>query len=56
MECSNCRKDTPVKEIKKNTIVTCINCGCMMKCLDINEHISRWKVMNPFDIEDKRNS
>jgi hypothetical protein len=56
VECLNCKKDAPIKEIKKHMTFTCSSCGCIMKCLDSNDYISRWRVMNPFDIEDKRNS
>ena len=56
MECLNCKKDIPIKEIEKYMTLTCSSCGCIMKCLDINDYISRWRVMNPFDIEDRRNS
>ena len=56
VECLNCKKDISVEEIEKYTTLTCNSCGCIMKCLDINDYISRWRVMNPFDIEDRRNS
>ena len=56
MECLNCKKDIPIKEIEKYMTLTCSSCGCIMKCLDINDYISRWRVMNPFDIEDRRKS
>ena len=29
-------------------------CGCQQRCLDTDEHISRWRVINPFSFEDKR--
>ena len=54
MECINCRKDIQVKEIKKHMKIVCCECNCIMQCLDVDEYISRWRVMNPFDIEDKR--
>ena len=56
MECVNCKKDAPIKEIKKHMTFTCSSCGCILKCLDSNDYISRWRVMNPFDIEDRRKS
>ena len=47
MECFSCREDIPIKEkIKKYMIVKCESCGCTMQCLDVNEYISRWKVMS----------
>ena len=51
--CPNCSKELSVKEVKKGATVLC-DCGCLQKCLDANEHLSRWRVMNPFDFEDKR--
>lgn len=42
-----------VKEIKKNMIITC-KCGCQMKCLDKNDYISNWRVINPFSFKDLR--
>ena len=56
MKCSNCRNDIPVKEVKKHMTINCNECNCIMKCLDVNEYISRWRVMNPFNIEDRRKS
>ena len=56
MECSNCRNDIPIKEVKKHMTINCNECNCIMKCLDVDDYISRWRVMNPFDIEDRRNS
>ena len=56
MECLNCKKDIQVEEIKKHMTVICDECNCIIRCLDVNDYISRWRVMNPFDIEDRRNS
>ena len=53
IQCLNCNKLITVKEIKKGIDAIC-ECGCIQKCLDANEHISRWRVMNPFSFEDKR--
>lgn len=53
VQCVNCSQLIIVKEIKKGITATC-ECGCIHKCLDKNEHISRWRVINPFDFEDKR--
>ena len=49
----NCNKLMIVDEIKKGTDVVC-ECGCHQRCLDTNDHISRWRVLNPFSFEDKR--
>ena len=42
-----------VRRIEKGTTLSC-DCGCVQKCLGVDEDVSRWRVMNPFDFEDKR--
>ena len=55
MECVRCRKEIKVEqEIKKNVVIHCENCGCVMKCLDINEYISRWKTVNHITLEQQK--
>lgn len=51
--CLNCKKEIKVNEIKKGINVLC-ECGCQMKCLDVNDFISRWRVVNPFNFKDLR--
>ena len=52
MRCTKCGKSIHIKEpIKKGMVVSCV-CGCVTKCLDINEYISRWKNISTFDVED----
>ena len=53
IQCLNCKKTIVIKELKKGLDVNC-ECGCQQRCLDTNEYISRWRVMNPFNFEDKR--
>lgn len=53
IKCVNCKEGIMVKEIKKNMIITC-ECGCQMKCLDKNDYISNWRVINPFSFKDLR--
>ncbi len=53
VQCLNCKTMIQVKEIKKGIDVIC-RCGCQQRCLDKNEYISRWRVVNPFSFEDKR--
>ena len=45
VQCLNCNKLITVKEIKKGIDAIC-ECGCIQKCLDKNEYISRWRVIN----------
>lgn len=52
-QCLNCKTMIQVKEIKKGIDVIC-RCGCQQKCLDKSEYISRWRVVNPLNFEDKR--
>ena len=54
VQCLNCKKTTIIKELKKGLDVNC-ECGCQQRCLDADEYISRWWVMNPFSFEDNRN-
>lgn len=55
IQCINCKDMIPTYEqITKGIQATCDKCGCIMKCLDKNDFISRWRVINPMDIEDKR--
>lgn len=56
MNCINCGEHIQVKTVVRNMTLTCSSCGCIMKCLDSNGYISRLRVMNPFDIEDKRST
>lgn len=49
----NCKKINNYKRIQKGLDVNC-ECGCQQRCLDTDEYISRWRVMNPFSFEDKR--
>lgn len=53
IQCLNCKKIIAIKELKKGLDVNC-ECGCQQRCLDTDEYISRWRVMNPFSFEDKR--
>ena len=53
VQCLNCNKLIIVEELKKGLDVVC-KCGCIQRCLDNNEYISRWRVINPFSFEDKR--
>lgn len=45
IQCLKCNKIINVKEIKKGTNIEC-ECGCVQKCLDSDEFISRWRVVN----------
>lgn len=56
MECLNCKSNVNVVEIEKYMTLVCEDCNCIMKCLDVKENVSNWRVMNPFDIEDRRNN
>ena len=56
MKCLNCKNNIEIKEIKKHMSITCDECGCIMTCLGVDDCISRWRVVNPFNIEDRRNS
>ena len=54
MNCLNCENKIDVVEIKKHITLVCDDCGFIMKCLDVKDDISNWRVVNPFDIEDRR--
>ena len=51
--CLNCANPIMVHRIEKGTTLAC-DCGCVQKCLGVDEDVSRWRVMNPFDLEGKR--
>lgn len=56
MECINCKNIIEIREIKKGSVVVCDDCGAIMKCTDYNEEfeLSWWRVINPFNIKDRR--
>lgn len=54
IRCINCNALISLKEIKKGTHTFC-ECGCIQVCLEYNELISKWRVVNSFNFEDKRN-
>lgn len=54
IQCLKCKTMIKLKEIKIGTHAVC-ECGCIQICLDCNELISRWRVVNPFSVEDRRN-
>lgn len=56
IQCLNCKAMIQIDKVDKIVRGTKANCecGCIQMCLDKNEHISRWRVINPFDFEDKR--
>lgn len=53
VQCVNCKEYVYLKKIEKGAVANC-DCGCIQKCIDYNEHISRWRVLNPFSFEDRR--
>ena len=55
IRCLNCGKVKSVTKIIKGMSVAC-DCGCLQLCLGVSEDVSRWRVMNPFNFEDKRRS
>lgn len=56
MECINCKNIIETGETKKGSVVVCDDCGSIMKCTDYNEEfkLSWWRVMNPFNIKDRK--
>lgn len=49
IKCIKCGKSIPTKKkIKKGTTLTC-KCGCIQMCLNKDEYISRWRIINPND-------
>lgn len=55
IKCLNCGKHTEFKKIEVNSSLKC-ECGCFQICLGVESDTSRWRVMNPFSFEDKRNN
>lgn len=53
IKCLNCKELITVDKIQAGLNATC-DCGCMQRCLYAGETSSNWRVMNPFDFEDKR--
>lgn len=53
IQCPKCKTIVQVEKIEKDTKVDC-NCGCVQVCLDKNEYISRWRVVNPFEFKIKK--
>ncbi|MGL5718642.1 MAG: tetrahydrofolate dehydrogenase/cyclohydrolase catalytic domain-containing protein [Paraclostridium sp.] len=53
VKCPNCQKSNIIDKIRKGVLIDC-ECGCTQKCLDANEHLSRWRVINPGSFEDMR--
>lgn len=51
IQCLKCKQIIKLKEIKKGTHAIC-ECGCIQICLDKDEYISRWRVVNPFDFKE----
>lgn len=54
VQCLNCKKTINIKELKQGLDVNC-ECGCQQRCLDTDEYISRWRVINPFSFADDIN-
>lgn len=52
IQCLNCKQIIELKEITIGCKVNC-ECGCIQRCLDKDEYISRWIIINPFLLNDK---